>query len=523
MSVTYLAIKPSVIMLTVVLVALVCGRVHATSASAPVLPAVTAPSVAAPMIARDAAVPFAVAEGTGGLLVLLRHPQSLAVALRTPAGQLLTTNNIWRVGRWYADDAVDVICVDAPSAGDWQVVGVAAGSGTLFIAQDLALVPVNAPQYVANDRVTVVRWRLQAQGQAVDSTPLAPWLVARAHLSSESGGVQDVSVRRAADGMLEVAVPPLPAAAYTLELEAWVKPLGLRAKHTFTSAPAPAIRYEQRGADTVLWVTSNASGLESASMALVATVQGPDQRTRYLSGTRLANGSFRLLIAGGDWRGIPGDLRVGLELQGRTLAGKPWHAPTRVLTFANGAPSMASVPTPVGERQGESLKPTPSGQSAVRSRNVGGQHSLSDHAAHTVGKAQISKSGPSMMNLAALLLANLVLVALVVWRARVGRRAAAMATTVATDAVTQSEAHADRDPSDAVDDGSVAASPVDGDTAEPPGAATSETAAAPSLEALLAPVVEAQEIIVDDDLLADLAAMAATQSDLRTHPAADAA
>ena len=65
---------------------------------------------------------FAVAPAEqGSLFVVVRHPRARAVQLRTPAGQVLTTENIWRVGHWYADDQVDVVTIDAPATGVWQV------------------------------------------------------------------------------------------------------------------------------------------------------------------------------------------------------------------------------------------------------------------------------------------------------------------------------------------------------------------------------------------------------------------
>ena len=93
----------------------------------PVVPQSPAPVARLPkgslIKAADARAPFQVGDGSGALFILLRHRTPVSFEVSTPAGQGLNPKNIWRVGRWYSDDSVDVITIDAPATGAWQLSG----------------------------------------------------------------------------------------------------------------------------------------------------------------------------------------------------------------------------------------------------------------------------------------------------------------------------------------------------------------------------------------------------------------
>ena len=516
----------------------------ATASTASVAPASAASGAGLPAPgAGDAYASFTVAAGTGSLFVLLRHRTGQGVELHTPAGQSLTTENIWRVGRWFADEGVDAISVDAPAAGNWRVVGGTAGDATLFVARDVKLRAVDAPQFIADDRPSTLRWQLQAQGKAIDPGPIADLLVARARLHGDTGADQDLPVRLIADSVLEVAVPRLPAGGYRVELEAWVKTLGLHARHVLFATEVPTIRFERRGANTLLWVATATAGLAPETLGLVVTVRGPDRRQRFLMGTRLADDSFHVFISGTEWRGMSGPVTVDLELQARTVEGRAWRAPKQTITLDHGVPTLAAAVLPVAAPP-PAVSPAPAPLVAAREPvdGPGPQHAIvvpvaapvvaaaaqpvagvAQPTAGPVTAAQAHQApgrrpeprrappvrepapaGPTALQLVGLAAANAVLIGLLAWRARQrvsGRVRTATAERVAAAALAASpaaEAAADNGPA-----GSASAEPI-----EP---------------AVAAPVIPVDELVVDASLLSDLAELAETQSDLRAAPTADAA
>ena len=466
----------------------------------------------------DPRAPFNVGGGKGPLLVLVRHSGPANVELLTPAGQALNKKNIWRVGRWYADDDVDVITVEAPAEGAWQLVGEGLAGARLFVARDLTLVATDAPAFIPSDRSRQLRWQLRVHGQPVDGSMLADLLVAHVHIHSGTME-QDLPVERGPLGTLLVTMPALSPEDYVVTVEGWVKIFALRGRHEFEVGEPPSIRYERRGPDTVLWVRGGIAGVDAPQLGLVVTVQGPDQRIRYLMGSQLKDGSFRVFVSGTDWRGMAGDLNIKLELQGHTRTGQVSRAPPQVVTFSNGAPTLEAPgmrePSAVGVSTAPELGTMlPLGpdmsRETVRSNKAAHQaarHSSRRGATDTNSAAPAPLAGPGPWYLGALLAANLGLAGLLIWRVRrtgaikVSNGVEADAAAPAT-AVTEATRHVD----------------VAAEAPQPSPAAMvalDESARSQHSESPAELPAMPEEISLDDAALADFAAMAATQADFR--------
>ena len=379
-------------------------------------------------------------------MVVLHAPSLEGVRLRTPAGQLISADNIWRVGRWQTGQQLSVISLDWSAAGEWMVL--APAQVPVDVIVDPMLVPVTTPDTAEVGRPTVLRWQVQAAGRALDLGSVAELVVASARVVDERGGITDLAYTFEANGVVSLTVPAQAAGVVTVETDIWLSTFGQHVMHRLAVVPEPSVQVLGRRAAPMLIVRVPDAGLDTKATRAVLDVRSSEGARQVIVGRRELDGSFRLQLPAGALGDDPARARVVLGVDGMTRGRQPWHAPSRIVSLgAQGIAATQVVAT------GSDAGTDEDGKSAGRTATgVGDGHGEASPAAGNAGHGGADASaahgaldgllarllhpathGPEPWQYGALAAANLVLVVLL-WlrhrrRARAAMAAAAAATT----------------------------------------------------------------------------------------------
>ena len=380
-------------------------------------------------------------------MVVLHASDLEGVRLRTPAGQIISADNIWRVGRWQAGQQLSVISLDWSAAGEWQVL--APRQVAVDVIVDPMLVPVSTPDTVGAGQPALLRWQVQAAGRALDLSSLAELVVAAARVVDERGAITDLAYSFDPNGIVSLTVPAQAAGVLTVQTDIWLATFGQHVIHRLAIVPEPTVQVLGRRAAPLLIVRVPDAGLDTRSTRVVLDIRASDGARQVVVGRRAADGGFRLQVPAGALGERPELARVVLGIDGLTRGRQPWHAPSRIVTLGTQGLAATRVlvdaPAASGKRAaGHAAAGAESGAGAVQ----GGDSAAAAHAmagsAHADGSGSDavghwtalllhpSRHGPQTWHYAALATANLVLLVLFWLRHRQKRRGSEPPATSAT-------------------------------------------------------------------------------------------
>ena len=455
---------------------------------------------------------FTLAPKVTEFLVVVYGPSLEGVQLRTPAGQLVTADNIWRVGRWQTGSSVSVISLDWSSAGQWMVLAPAPVPVAVIV--DPMLVPLQTPELAQLGQPTTLRWQMQAGGRALDLTGLAEIVVVSARVVDEAGTSTPLAYSLEANGVVAISVPPHGPGIYNVETDIWLATFGQHVLHRLSVAPAVKVQMLGRRAAPTIVVRVQDGGLKREATRVALSVTRSDGATQTILGMRQTDGSFRLQVPAKAMGSLPARAQLVLSVDGLSKAGQPWQTPPRQLerSVMNVAqPAAGARPLPDGQEhpaQGGAAHAGTGEHASTR-----GSERNADDAQDAAGTNSVFSTlltagphAPGMWHYSGLALANLILVGLI-WR----RHKLHLLVRVQKVATTLGE-HGPAD-SSATDAQRALKTQASSAAEEPygPPAAVAASDPAPAAE----PAVGSIEPL-ELDALADLAERAEAQSDARS-------
>ncbi len=485
---------------------------HAESDVAPVGPPIPVRLVAEPIGASTVVQRFRLAPKVTEFMVVVYGPSLAGVQLRTPAGQLVTADNIWRVGRWQTGSSVSVISLDWSSAGEWMVL--APAPVPVSVVVDPMLVPLQTPESVEPGQPTVLRWQLQAGGRALDLTRLAEIVVVSARVVDEAGTATPLAYALEPNGVVRVTVPPHGPGIYNVETDIWLATTGQHVLHRLAVAPPVKLQIMGRHAAPTVVVRVQDTGLQREATRAALRVTSSEGAARTILGKRQVDGSFRIEVPAKSMGSAPGRAKLVLSIDGLSKAGQPWRTPPRLLergvsggTAFGARANLPQAGAAVHGAQGKDPVAVRASNHAAPDGDHAGQEAASlDEGLAVFLLASPAANAPDIWHYAGLGLANLVLVGLI-WRRHKLRvtlrlqQLAETATAGATPDISESDAQRTAGAGQDNPSGATSAAP---------------TGVAPSFyDASVTPGVGAIEPL-ELDALADLAELAEAQSEARS-------
>ena len=367
---------------------------HAVAEVVPAGPPIPVRLVAEPIGASTVVQRFRLAPKVTEFMVIIYGSSLEGVQLRTPAGQLVTADNIWRVGRWQTGSSVSVISLDWSSAGEWMLLAPAPVSATVVI--DPMLVPLQTPETAELGQPTVLRWQLQAGGRALDLTRLAEIVVVAARVVDEAGARTPLAYALEANGIVSVTVPPHGPGIYNVETDIWLATTGQHVLHRLSVAPPVKLQMLGRRAAPTLVVRVQDAGLKREATRAALRVTSSEGAAQTILGLRQIDGSFRIEVPPKAMGSSPGRATLVLSVDGLTKAGQPWQTSPRLLERGvSGSPLLGT---------GVDLPQAVATQGGAQRKHAAGAHDSND--AHKAGEHQAPEARGLDESVAALLLAG---------------------------------------------------------------------------------------------------------------------
>ncbi len=484
----------------------------AESGVTPAGPPIPVRLVAEPIGTSTIVQRFRLAPKVTEFMVVVYGPSLEGVQLRTPAGQLVTADNIWRVGRWQTGSRVSVISLDWSSAGEWMVL--APAPVPVSVVVDPLLVPVQTPASAEPGQPTLLRWQLQAGGRALDLMRLAEIVVVSARVIEETGSATPLAYALEANGVVSVTVPPRGPGIYNVETDIWLATSGQHVLHRLSVAPPVQLQITGRHAAPTVVVRVQDGGLKREATRAALLVTSSEGAAQTILGMRQIDGSFRIEVPTKAMGSAPGRAKLLLSIDGLTRTGQPWRTLPRLL--ARGASGSSAFATAVSRQQAGAAGQVAGGEHPPAARASNHATPGSDHAAQAAPSvdagvaafllASPDADAPELWHYAGLGLANLVLVGLI-WRRHKQRMSLRVQKPAATASARATPDSAGSDQQHTAE--TAGASPFGATSVPSSGIATSfhDAPAVPELGA-----IEPLEL----DALAELAELAEAQSDARS-------
>jgi Mg-chelatase subunit ChlD len=165
-----------------------------------------------------------------------------SVAIRTPGGRRLTSQEVAPGIRWFAAEAFDMITVERPEAGTWEIDYRQEAPKEVFILTDLGLLSSFEENALAPGAVQPIEIWLEEKGERLPAGILLTQGVDfRCELESEGGNKTEVPLRddglsgdrTAGDGIFTGTLQPDKAGTYRLSFWALGKTFERRRVHEF--------------------------------------------------------------------------------------------------------------------------------------------------------------------------------------------------------------------------------------------------------------------------------------------------